>query len=111
MSSPSVNTMVPLFDGRDYRLWSEKMGNYLKSQKLWGWAVGRITRPATAIAGAPTPQELAAQAAWDETDEQVYGILALRLSPNLRNHLGTPGAAGAPMVPNTSAQIWASLST
>src|SRR5271170_3297385 len=105
MSSTSVNAMVPLFDGRDYRLWSEKMGDYLKSQKLWGWAVGRITRPVQAGA-APTQLELAAQAAWDE---QVYGILALRLSPNLRNHLGTPGAAGAPMVPNTSAQIWASL--
>src|SRR5277367_1546925 len=109
MSSTSVNAMVPLFDGRDYRLWSEKMSDYLKSQKLWGFAVGRMTRPAPAIAGAATVAELAAMAAWDDTDEQVYGILALRLSPNFRNHLGTPGAAGAPMVPNTSAQIWASL--
>ena len=44
MSSTSVNTMVPLFDGRDYRLWSQKMEDYLKSQRLWGYAVGRNTR-------------------------------------------------------------------
>src|SRR5277367_643760 len=109
MSSTSVNTMVPLFDGRDYRLWSQKMEDYLKSQRLWGYAVGRNTRPVEAALGAPTLVEIAAQSAWDEADEQVYGILALRLSPDLRTHLGTPGAAGAPMVPNMSAQIWASL--
>ena len=38
-------------------------------------------------------------------------MLALRLSPNLRTHLATPGVAGAPAVPNTSAQIWTSLRT
>lgn len=103
-SSNGVEKMVPLFDGRDFRLWQEKMSDYLKSQRLWRYANGVNTRPVPAIAAAPTAVELAAMNLWDETDEQVLGILALRLSPNLRTHLGTAAA-----VPSTSAQVWTSL--
>ena len=47
--------------------------------------------------------ELQLQGTWDKTDDQIKGILGLRLSPNLCTHLGTNGA------PATAAQSWTSV--
>ena len=48
----------------------------------------------------PTQPELMAQADWDETNLQVKSLIALRLSSNLRTHIGT-----------TSEETWTSLDT
>ena len=49
--------------------------------------------------------ELLLQGTWDKTDDQIKGILGLRLSPNLCTHLGTNAALAM------AAQSWASLET
>ena len=79
------------------------MGDYLKSQKLWHHATGVVTCPVEAVPAAPTAAELQLQGLWDETDDQIKGILGLRLSPNLRTHLGTTAT------PAMAAQAWQSL--
>ena len=57
------------------------------------------------LPAAPTAAELQLQGIWDKTDDQIKGILGLRLSPNLHTHLGTTAA------PATAAQAWAILET
>ena len=99
MSSKDVSSLVPVFVGQDYRSWKEKMSDYLGSQKLLGYALGQRTRPVAANAAQPTQPELTAQADWDETDLQVKSLIALRLSSNLRTHIGA-----------TSEETWTSLS-
>ena len=74
--------------------------DYLGSQKLLGYALGQRTRPVAANVVQPTQLELMAQADWDETDLQVKSLIALRLSSNLRTHIGT-----------TSEETWTSLDT
>ena len=63
------------------------MGDFLKYQKLWRVVSGQVTRPV-----GNTPADLVAQNTWDEMDEQAQGILGLRLSMNLRTHLGATSA-------------------
>ena len=86
MSSNSINT-VPVFTGANFRTWQQQMGDFLRFQRLWRITSGVATRPV-----GNTPADLAAQNAWDEGDEQAQGILGLRLSPNLRTHLGATSA-------------------
>ena len=99
-SSKEVSSLVPVFNGQDFRSWQQKMRDYLGSQKLWGYAAGTCVRPSPANAGAPTAAESTAMADWDECDLQVTSLIALRLSPNFRTHLGT-----------TAAATWTSLDT
>ena len=86
MSSNSINT-VPVFAGANFRTWQQQMGDFLHYQKLWRIVSGQVTRPV-----GNTPADLVAQSAWDEADEQAQGILGLRLSMNLRTHLGATSA-------------------
>ena len=82
MSSNSINT-VPVFAGANFCTWQQRMGDFLCFQRLWRIVSGAATRPVR-----NTSADLLAQNAWDEGDEQAQGILGLRLSPNLRTHLG-----------------------
>ena len=86
MSQNSINA-VPIFSGANFRTWAQQMGDYLRFQRLWRITSGTATRPVR-----NTPTDLAAQNAWDEGDEQAQGILGLRLSSNLRTHLGATSA-------------------
>ena len=95
----------PSLTGANFRAWQQSMGDYLKSQKLWCHATGIVTRPVAANPAAPMAAELQLQGTWDETDDQIKGILGLRLSPNLRTHLGTTAALA------TASQAWTSLET
>ena len=98
MSSKDVASLVPIFVGQDFRSWKEKMTDYLGSQKLLGYALGQRQRPIAANPAAPTQAETDAMEEWDINDLQVKSLIALRLSSNLRTHIGT-----------TSAQTWTSL--
>ena len=89
MSSKDVTLLVPVFVGQDFHSWKEKIMDYLGSQKLLGYELGQRQRPVTANVAQPTNAELTAQAEWDETDLQVKSLIALRLSSNLRTHIGT----------------------
>ena len=88
-SSNGVDKLVPVFNSRDFCLWQEKISDYFKSQRLWKYVSGAFPRPAAADAAAPTQAEAAAMAEWDEIDEQVHAIIAMRLLSNLRTHLGS----------------------
>ena len=87
----TLNTTVSVFAGTNFRAWQQSVGDFLKSQKLWHHATG-VTHPVEAVPGAPMAAELQLQGTWDETDDQIKGILGLRLSPNLHTHLGTNSA-------------------
>ena len=82
MSLNGINS-VPVFSGANFRTWKQQMGDFLRYQKLWRIVSGQVTRPVR-----NTPTDLVAQNAWNEADEQAQGILGLRLSTNLRTHLG-----------------------
>ena len=102
-SSNGVDKLVPVFDSQDFRLWQEKISDYFKSQRLWKYISRVFPRPAPATAGAPTVAETAAIAEWDEVDEQVHAIIAMRLSSNLWTHLGSA------QFPRIAKQAWDSL--
>jgi gag-polypeptide of LTR copia-type len=69
------------------------MTDYLGAQKLLGYALGQCQRPVAANVAQPTHAELTAQADWDETDLQVYSMISMRLSTNLRTLIGTTSVA------------------
>ena len=91
MSSNNNNNLtasVPIFMGSDFRVWEQKMGDYLKSQHLWRFVRGStFICPVEAIAGQPTAAELQAQMDWDESNLQVQGIFSSRISQTLCPHL------------------------
>ena len=98
----NLTASVPVFTGSDFQIWEQKMGDYLKSQRLWCITTGApgSTRPTSATPGTPTPAEAQAQAAWDENSEQVQGIIGSCIPQMLRPHIGT-----------TCAQTWTNLRT
>ena len=83
----TLNTTVTVFASANFHAWQQSMGDYLKSQKLWHHVTGIVTCPVAVNPAAPTAAELQLQGVWDKTDDQIKGILGLRLSPNLRTHL------------------------
>jgi hypothetical protein len=95
MSSTQIQG-VPVFSSANFRTWQQQMGDFLKFQELWRIVSGAWTRPAVAVP--PNQANLDALAEWDTKDEKAQDILGLRLSPNLRTHLGA-----------TSALSWAAL--
>ena len=86
----NLTASVPVFMGSDFRIWEQKMGDYLKSQCLWHIttsAAGSM-QPVEATAGAPTPAKAQLQAAWNENSKQVQGIIGSRISQTLCPHIG-----------------------
>jgi hypothetical protein len=98
MSSKDIASHIPVFIGQDFWSWKEQMTDYLGAQRLLGYALGQHQRPVAANVTQPTQAELMAQANWDEIDLQVKSMISMRLSSNLRTHIGT-----------TSVAIWMSL--
>ena len=96
----NLTTSVPVFTGSDFWIWEQKMGDFLKSQRLWRITTGApgSTWPVEAITGNPTPAEALLQAAWDENLEQVQGIIGSCISQTLCPHIST-----------TCAETWANL--
>ena len=86
----NLNASIPVFKGSDFWVWEQKMGDYLKSQRLWRITTGAPGSmwPVEAITGAPTPAEAQLQAAWDENSKQVQGIIGSCISQTLRPHIG-----------------------
>jgi hypothetical protein len=93
MSSKDIASHIPVFIGQNFRSWVEKMTDYLGSQWLLGYVLGQHQRPVSAIAAQPTQAKLMAQADWDEIDLQVKSMISMRLSSNLRTHIGTMSVA------------------
>ena len=87
----NLTASVPVFTGSDFRVWEQKMGDYLKSQHLWHITTGApgSTQPVEVITGAPTPAEVQLQAAWDKNSEQVQGVIGSCVSQTLCPDIGT----------------------
>ena len=51
----NLNASIPVFMGSDFWVWEQKMGDFLKSQRLWciTTSAAGSTRPVEAITGAP----------------------------------------------------------
>ena len=98
----NLNASIPIFTSSDFWVWEQKMGDYLKSQRLWHITTSAVgsTRPVEAITGAPIPAEAQLQAAWDKNSEQVQGIIGSHISQTLRPHIGM-----------TCAETWTNLRT
>ena len=93
MSSKEIGQLIPLFNSVEYCAWKERMTNFLGSQHLLGYVTGAHPCPVEAAAGQPMVAEQAAQTKWDENNLQVKSLIGLRLSPNLRTHMGTTSQA------------------
>jgi gag-polypeptide of LTR copia-type len=98
MSSKDIASHVSIFVGQDFWSWKKQMMDYLGAQRLLGYALGQRQRPVAANVAQPTQAKLTAQADWDKIDLQVKSMISMRLSSNLRTHIGT-----------TSAAMWTSL--
>ena len=98
----NLTISIPVFMGSDFRIWEQKMGDYLKSQRLWRITTSApgSTWPVEVITGAPTLAEAQLQAAWDENSKQVQDIIGSRISQMLCPHIGM-----------TCAQTWTNLRT
>ena len=98
----NLTASIPIFTGSEFWVWEQKMGDYLKSQRLWRITTGApgSTWPITVNANAPTLAEAAVQAAWDENSEQVQGIIGSHISQTLRPHIGM-----------TCTETWTNLQT
>jgi gag-polypeptide of LTR copia-type len=98
MSSKDIASHVPIFVGQDFQSWKEQMMDYLGAQRLLGYVLSQHQRPVAANVAQPTQAKLTAQADWDKIDLQVKSMISMRLSSNLRTHIGT-----------TSVAMWMSL--
>jgi gag-polypeptide of LTR copia-type len=102
MSSNNGINKVPVFSGANFRTWQQTMGDYLRSMRLFRHVSGATVKPTPVVP--PTQANLDAIAAWDEADEQAQGILGLRLSTNLRTHLGATAHASWQALDNAFGQ-------
>ena len=108
--SNQLTTLVTVFDGTNFTLWSCQMRAYLQSQGLWGFCTGDIPKPsyhpavkamayipADPVAKTPEVKEVKAQneytpsdtkiSAWHKQDDQALGHIILRLSAAIQQNL------------------------
>ena len=111
--SNQLTTLVTVFDGTNFPLWSRQMRAYLQSQGLYGYCTGNISKPtyrpavkavayqpADPVAKTPEVKEVKAQneympsdaeiSAWHKTDDQAIGHIILRLSSAIQQNVN-PG--------------------
>lgn len=94
-SDPSKlsTVIVPMFDGLNYKKWSDSLRSFLRYNGLWFLIEGYGSNATTKTAGMARPtvgqtataEELAAQAAWDEKNDKALGALQLYVAQNLRH--------------------------
>jgi hypothetical protein len=103
--SSQLATLVPVFDGTNYLVWSRAMKAYLQSQGLFGYTDGSLTIPVSipAVAASPavpatssTPAIDAVTAvpaydltpadilSWKKSNDMAMGAIILCLSPSIQ---------------------------
>jgi hypothetical protein len=103
--SSQLATLVPIFNGTNYLVWSRAMKAYLQSQGLFGYTDGSLTIPISipAVAASPvvpaTATTLAIDAvtavpaynptpadilSWKKSNDMAMGAIILRLSPSIQ---------------------------
>jgi hypothetical protein len=87
--SYSLDKMVPVLTGVNYRDWAVRMTAYLRYKNLLGYATGDIKMPV--IPSPASPAELAEAVAalnlWLGKDEQVMGTIVLKCAPSVLHHI------------------------
>lgn len=88
--SSSLDQIVPVLSGVNYRDWAVRMTAYLSQHNLLGYATGDIKKPAIPTrpaSAARIAQAVLALNEWASKDEQVMGTIVLRCAPSVRAHL------------------------
>src|SRR5882757_2227901 len=70
--SSQLTTLVPVFDGSNYGIWSKAIKAFLMSQGLWGHVDGTITEPPVA--------NIDDHALWSHQNDMATGTITLRLT-------------------------------
>src|ERR1700733_1296356 len=84
--SSSIERLVPLLDGSNYRVWKDSMKSYLMSQGYWRIANGEYLKPASlATTNGCYAQVESDRREWDNKDDAAYGSIMLRIAPLLHN--------------------------
>ena len=92
--SSSIEKLVPLLDGSNYRVWKDSMQSYLMSQGYWRITNGQYLKPASlATTNDCYAQVESDRREWDNKDDTAYGSIMLRITPSLHNL--TTGQIGA----------------
>src|SRR6202012_1266898 len=103
--SSQLTSLITLFDGSNWGIWSRTMKAFLMLQGLWGYVHGTITLLAITADPNIVPQvadhtaQVAAVTAWNKADDQALGSIILHLKPEIQQH--------ATQV--TSAAVWDAL--
>jgi hypothetical protein len=87
--SSSLERLVPILDGTNYRDWAVLMQSYLQLQDLWEVVDGGHRMPTALTPGATTLQMTAynaAYAAWNTADNKATGAITLRIAASLRHY-------------------------
>jgi len=87
--SSSLERLVPILDGANYRDWAVLMQLYLQLQDLWEVVDGSHCMPAALAAGATTSETTIyndAYAKWNIADNKATGVITLRIAASLRHY-------------------------
>ena len=86
--SSSLERLVPVLDGTNYRDWAVLMQSYLQLQDLWE-VVGGAHRMPAALGPSPTAAQTTAYneqyAVWNTIDNKAIGAITLRITASLRH--------------------------
>jgi len=103
--SSSLERLVPVLNGTNYRDWSVLMQSFLQMQDLWEVVGGGHRMPAALAQGATASQTTAyneAYVVWNSIDNKAIGAITLRITASLRHYHGTN---------DTSRTFWTNLKT
>jgi len=87
--SSSLERLVPVLDGMNYRDWAVLMQLYLQLQDLWEVVDGSHRMPAALAAGATASETTIyndAYVKWNVADNKATGVITLRISASLRHY-------------------------
>ena len=87
--SSSLERLVPVLDGTNYRDWAVLMQSFLQLQDLWEVVDGTHRTPTALTPGATASQITAyntAYADWNVADNKATGAITLRITAHLRHY-------------------------
>ena len=87
--SSSLERLVPILDGTNYRDWAVLMQSYLQLQDLWEVIDGDHRMPTALTPSASASQTTAyntAYATWNVADNKATGAITLRITASLRHY-------------------------
>src|SRR6266702_765830 len=80
--SSQLTSLIPIFDGSNWSIWSKAMTTFFMLQGLWGYIEGTIAVPV--IGAGPPPVTAADLALWNKNKKMARGNLTLCLSPSVQ---------------------------